>query len=467
MEKEQYRVIILGTSAVGDEKTAVQYRLAKLFRIDNAKAAKMVKGNPVTIKRSITKERALRYKHAIQKAGALCKIELDVSADMKSGHGVIAKDINQKIMITCPKCGYQLGFEQSEGSQSDECPACGIIVSKYQQVQKSENLNDDSDHYPTTNQKHGEEKQIDMPFASLKRRILAAIYLYFIMTCIVLPFKIPIALFIRVRYGPLTGISSSSFRQARDVSDILFIVVILVVVYFVMIHVPKNNGRNWGQQLMGISIIGSDKNQIGTIKPWLLRIFGDLLTLGTFFMPTILQLFNRDMPSLGDRFSNTRQVESELMPDRPAIKALTPFAYLFIINLVTNFAVLHILQAKSTIRMKSRSVATSNNVDNSMDSEQYAKKIFQLERMFFYENTMLTNDPNLLLSSFGLTMSPFDKMKLSKQISEGRIKVRNDGTYCDIAVKEEDEGLWKVYSGDIEENIIENDYYKPSHDAPW
>ncbi|MFC1851676.1 RDD family protein [candidate division CSSED10-310 bacterium] len=300
-----------------------------------------------------------------------------------------------------------------------------------------------------------------MPIASPKRRLMAAIYLYLVIACIVLPFKFPIALFLKMYYGNVTGASSAVIRQAQDVSGVLLLIVILATIYYVLIHVPHNNGRNWGQQLMGISVIQPDGTAISGLGPWFKRLLGDLVNYGTMFIPAVIQSFDQELISLPDQFSKTRQVESEPLPERPVIKALSPFAILFIINLVVNLATVQVLRPRSTTMPATRTVTKSRS------SSQLALTILQLEKLYFYEYEMMSSDLRLLYKTYGNTMASHDKIMIAQALSKGLVKIKTIDAQCDIAVKDAENGVWTVYSGSIDGKLWKDDQFLPSEQPPW
>lgn len=130
METKRYKVVLLGISSDIDPHAARE-QLARTFRVAPDKIEELLAAVPVTVKSHIDYQTALKCLGVIQHAGGICRTE-PVEAEkpvLKGGrvHGPTIK--------VCPKCGYcatnaeDLLLTAHDGL--GECPACGIIVAKY------------------------------------------------------------------------------------------------------------------------------------------------------------------------------------------------------------------------------------------------------------------------------------------------------------------------------------------------
>ena len=72
---DSYNVIFEGNIKQGENPLEVKRNLAALFKVDIMRIEKIFLKSPAVIKRDISREKALKYKHAIEQTGALCQIE--------------------------------------------------------------------------------------------------------------------------------------------------------------------------------------------------------------------------------------------------------------------------------------------------------------------------------------------------------------------------------------------------------
>ena len=75
MQQSVYRVVFRGTVAPGYEVEQVKENMVRLFRVDKAQVERYFTGSPVVIKDNLDHETAVKYKEALEGAGALCSVE--------------------------------------------------------------------------------------------------------------------------------------------------------------------------------------------------------------------------------------------------------------------------------------------------------------------------------------------------------------------------------------------------------
>lgn len=80
MASDTYTVIFEGKIKPGHELVQVQARMASLFRADVARIQQLFRNAPTVIKRGVSQQDALKYKQALEQAGALCRIVPEQSA---------------------------------------------------------------------------------------------------------------------------------------------------------------------------------------------------------------------------------------------------------------------------------------------------------------------------------------------------------------------------------------------------
>lgn len=70
----QYDLIFTGEVIEGCDPAQVRRDLEKLFKTDSSAISRLFTGKPVIIKKALDEQTALRYRAALQKAGALCQL---------------------------------------------------------------------------------------------------------------------------------------------------------------------------------------------------------------------------------------------------------------------------------------------------------------------------------------------------------------------------------------------------------
>ncbi len=75
MEDSTYNLVFHGVIAEGFDTGTVKKNIAILFNAPDKKVERLFSGNPVTVRKNIDRNTALKYQAAFKKAGALCTIE--------------------------------------------------------------------------------------------------------------------------------------------------------------------------------------------------------------------------------------------------------------------------------------------------------------------------------------------------------------------------------------------------------
>jgi hypothetical protein len=132
MEEKRYKIIYKGKTARGWQVDEVKRNLASILKLSNEKIAQLFSGKPVIIAKNVSRESAMKYKTAFETAGAICSVE-KVKTEQRSifapqtGDNDVSK-LDPSNIIICPKCGF-------EQAKNDECGRCGIIISKYSDME--------------------------------------------------------------------------------------------------------------------------------------------------------------------------------------------------------------------------------------------------------------------------------------------------------------------------------------------
>jgi hypothetical protein len=151
MLKNNYMIVLDGELLPGEDLVSVKEKMAKLFSLSGKQVNILFSGKRQVVKKDIFNDAALKYKYAIEKAGAVCHVEVEES-DTSNLSIKSDSDDNQKLLleklIICPKCGYQAQNESDplitahEGL--GECPSCGVIISKLEAQNAPEEQDDEN-----------------------------------------------------------------------------------------------------------------------------------------------------------------------------------------------------------------------------------------------------------------------------------------------------------------------------------
>jgi hypothetical protein len=76
MSDQLFEVAFSGKIGAGANMGEVKARVAKMFNADNAKLAQLFSGKRIVIKRNIDRATAVKYKTALNRAGAECEVKL-------------------------------------------------------------------------------------------------------------------------------------------------------------------------------------------------------------------------------------------------------------------------------------------------------------------------------------------------------------------------------------------------------
>lgn len=122
MSDNEYRVVFIGELVDPDRREVVKRNLATLFGATAGTLDKLFGSNPVVVKKNLSRDEAIRFRDAIIRCGAFCRIETMNS--MTEVLLTIGTDQVDKFM-TCPRCSKRQ-------NQSAICRYCGVIVQEYQ-----------------------------------------------------------------------------------------------------------------------------------------------------------------------------------------------------------------------------------------------------------------------------------------------------------------------------------------------
>ncbi|PKN23781.1 MAG: hypothetical protein CVU64_23655 [Deltaproteobacteria bacterium HGW-Deltaproteobacteria-21] len=149
---ERYNVVSEGGIDAGYTIQQVQDNLCRIFKAPPAKIQKIFfSGSRSFVKRNVPYEEAVKYVAALKQAGAVTSLERirDEQQTVSSENAALYAQDNPDQAgsddpiedepppdpLACPKCGYLAKSDRDPLTTSGQCPACGIVLAKYQALQ--------------------------------------------------------------------------------------------------------------------------------------------------------------------------------------------------------------------------------------------------------------------------------------------------------------------------------------------
>ena len=130
MEDKDYSLVFEGTVMPGFARREVIDRVARRMGKDPKYLRRLFRDKPVTVKKGMDRQKALDQQRAFSKMGVRCHVWPEPGAphpEHYPDHG------HSQSRQGCPKCGSNL---TKFGTEMDDCPFCGIIISKYIQIRR-------------------------------------------------------------------------------------------------------------------------------------------------------------------------------------------------------------------------------------------------------------------------------------------------------------------------------------------
>ncbi|MFW6334360.1 MAG: hypothetical protein ACOC0W_03740 [Desulfosalsimonas sp.] len=126
MEQEGYCLVFEGKVLPGFSRREVINRVALRLGRSPENLKRLFCDRPVTVRRGLERKKALDQQRIFSKMGVRCHI-LPATEGRKPAAQPFAMEARAG-GDQCPKCGNEL---TKFGTRVDDCPFCGIIISKY------------------------------------------------------------------------------------------------------------------------------------------------------------------------------------------------------------------------------------------------------------------------------------------------------------------------------------------------
>lgn len=134
--EDLFDVVLFGVRDEITDRTKVMREIARILQLDQATMARAASGQAgVVLRKSLPREVAEKYRHALQKAGAICnvrpakgerdRLELLDPADYPT----------EPAEFRCPACGFKQAMT-ADAAWPRVCPQCGTAPEKYHLVSR-------------------------------------------------------------------------------------------------------------------------------------------------------------------------------------------------------------------------------------------------------------------------------------------------------------------------------------------
>ncbi|MFW6428363.1 MAG: hypothetical protein ACOCY3_00585 [Desulfosalsimonas sp.] len=125
MEQKGYSLVFEGRVLPGFSRREVINRVAMRLGRSPENLKPLFRDRPVTVKQGMDREKAMAQQKIFSKMGVCCHV-LPKEENEQAGQSLNPGPSRSR--QRCPKCGSEL---TKFGTNVDDCPFCGIIISKY------------------------------------------------------------------------------------------------------------------------------------------------------------------------------------------------------------------------------------------------------------------------------------------------------------------------------------------------
>ena len=124
MNEGLFKIIFLGDLVAAEKRGVVVRNLATLFGSTAGTLDSLFTRSPVVLKKNLNRDEAVRFRDAIVRCGAYCRLEvMDSGGSGSEKLGSLGED-NPEELLNCPRCGQQQ-------ARTPLCRYCGVLVQEY------------------------------------------------------------------------------------------------------------------------------------------------------------------------------------------------------------------------------------------------------------------------------------------------------------------------------------------------
>ena len=124
MNEGLFKIIFLGDLVAAEKRGVVVRNLATLFGSTAGTLDSLFARSPVVLKKNLDRDEAVRFRDAIVRCGAYCRLEVMDSGDLSSENLSALADDQPEEQFRCPRCG-------EKQARTPLCRSCGALVQEY------------------------------------------------------------------------------------------------------------------------------------------------------------------------------------------------------------------------------------------------------------------------------------------------------------------------------------------------
>jgi len=124
MSEGLFKIIFLGDLVEVEKRGVVLRNLATLFGSTAGTLDSLFARSPVILKKNLRRDEAVRFRDAIVRCGAYCRLEVMDSGDSGSRNMDALAEDEPGEQFHCPRCGEQQ-------ARTPLCRYCGALVQEY------------------------------------------------------------------------------------------------------------------------------------------------------------------------------------------------------------------------------------------------------------------------------------------------------------------------------------------------
>jgi hypothetical protein len=141
----QYEVVFSGEIVFKERVENVKQQMAAMFQMDPVEVDALFTGEPVVVKKNLTKDLAEVYRLTIAKAGAISKVvEMDPGQQVAPNPFVTGvQNVKHSIdaaKCVCPACGH-------EQLEANKCNQCAVNIEDFRVQEKLQKERESREHW--------------------------------------------------------------------------------------------------------------------------------------------------------------------------------------------------------------------------------------------------------------------------------------------------------------------------------
>ncbi len=344
MDDRTYRVILAGSVKEGFARETVIRDMAALFKRDEEQIGRLLAGRPHVIKSRMDRNTALKYKKLIERAGAVCLVEEDVSdwetrattepeppppgaqrpaasreaqrqsvtqpestSTVTPGPRPTLPSTTPQSDAKCPRCGYTAVRDNDVLLIRGDCPKCGFVTGRTPaglavsaSIPASAQTGTDAPFYLSAT---GTDPYAGRTPASARARAMATLYssgTFLILYCgLALAHILMVAPTDRILHLIFRAFLETAATVDSDTTSVLAIAIVIIVIPLF------NGGLTPGQRIAGLEMIYGRETDAG--GPYTSLLFRGVGVAILSLAPGHIVIF------LGDRFGLLQVWHSQLI----------------------------------------------------------------------------------------------------------------------------------------------------------